>query len=228
MRIRWYGQSAFLISGERAVFIDPFGAMEGLAERGIRFAYPPIEDVQADLLLVTHEHGDHNAVEFVGGSPQILRSTAGTFDSPAGTVIGVASEHDDFAGTERGPNTIFCFTLDGLRLCHFGDFGQADLRVEQARAIGEVDVLFLPVGGGPTIGGEQAAAVSRALEPRLVVPMHYRTDAVNFLDPPDSFLAALGARVERIEGNELEAQQFLGTADEPGVAMLRAPGPPPG
>jgi L-ascorbate metabolism protein UlaG (beta-lactamase superfamily) len=228
MRIRWYGQSAFLISGERAVFIDPFGAMEGLAERGIRFAYPPIEDVQADLLLVTHEHGDHNAVEFVGGSPQILRSTAGTFDSPAGTVIGVASEHDDSAGTERGPNTIFCFTLDGLRLCHFGDFGQADLRVEQARAIGEVDVLFLPVGGGPTIGGEQAAAVSRALDPRLVVPMHYRTDAVNFLDPPDSFLAALGARVERIEGNELEAEQFLGTADEPAVAMLRAPGPAPG
>lgn len=225
MRIRWYGQSAFLIRGDHAIFIDPFGAMEGLAERGIQFDYPPIEDVQADLLLVTHEHGDHNEVEVVGGSPLILRATAGTFDSPAGTVIGVASEHDDSAGVERGPNTIFCFTLDELRLCHFGDFGQADLRVEQARAIGEVDVVFLPVGGGPTIGGEQAAAISRKLGPRLVVPMHYRTDAVNFLDPPDSFLAALGARVERIETNELEAEQLLGTTEEPTVAMLRAPGP---
>jgi len=225
MRIRWYGQSTFLISGERSVFIDPFGAMEGLAERGIEFEYPPIEGVGVDLLLVTHEHGDHNAVEVVGGSPQILRSTAGTFDSPVGTVVAVASEHDDAAGTERGPNTIFCFGLDRLRLCHFGDFGQAGLRDEQARAIGEVDVLFIPVGGGPTIGADAATAIVRELRPRLVVPMHYRTQAVNFLEPPDAFLAALGARVERIEQNELEAEQFLGTADEPTVALPAAPAP---
>lgn len=223
MRIRWYGQSTFLISGERSVLIDPFGAMERLAERGIRFAYPPIEGVEADLLLVTHEHGDHNAVEVVGGSPQILRSTAGTFDSPVGTVIAVASEHDDAAGTERGPNTIFCFALDGLRLCHFGDFGQAGLRKEQARAIGELDVLFLPVGGGPTIGADAAVAIVRELRPRLVVPMHYRTKAVNFLEPPDAFLAALGARVEGIAENEFEAERSLGTAGEPIVALPAAP-----
>ena len=223
MRIRWYGQSAFLISAERTVFVDPFGAMEGLAERGMRFDYPPIEGVEADLLLVTHEHGDHNAVEVIGGSPQILRSTAGTFDSPIGEVIAVASEHDDAAGTMRGPNTIFRFALDGLRLCHFGDFGQAELRVEQERAIGEVDVLFLPVGGGPTVGGESAAAVVRALRPRLVVPMHYRTEAVNFLDSPDAFIEALGARVERIAEDELGPEQFLGTADEPTVALLATP-----
>ena len=223
MRIRWYGQSAFLISAERTVFVDPFGAMEGLAERGMRFDYPPIEGVEADLLLVTHEHGDHNAVEVVGGSPQILRSTAGTFDSPIGEVIAVASEHDDAAGTMRGPNTIFRFALDGLRLCHFGDFGQAELRVEQERAIGEVDVLFLPVGGGPTVGGESAAAVVRALRPRLVIPMHYRTEAVNFLDSPDAFIEALGARLERIAEDELRPEQFLGTADEPTVALLATP-----
>ena len=223
MRIRWYGQSAFLISAERTVFVDPFGAMEGLAERGMRFDYPPIEGVEADLLLVTHEHGDHNAVEVVGGSPQILRSTAGTFDSPIGEVIAVASDHDAAAGTMRGPNTIFRFALDGLRLCHFGDFGQAELRVEQERAIGEVDVLFLPVGGGPTVGGESAAAVVRALRPRLVVPMHYRTEAVNFLDSPDAFIEALGARLERIAEDELGPEQFLGTADEPTVALLATP-----
>jgi L-ascorbate metabolism protein UlaG (beta-lactamase superfamily) len=191
----------------------------------MQFDYPPIEGVEADLLLVTHEHGDHNAVDVVSCAPQILRSTAGTFDSPVGEVIAVASEHDDVAGTKRGPNTIFCFTLGGLRLCHFGDFGQSQLRPEQQRAIGEVDVLFLPVGGGPTVGGEAAAAIVRALRPRLVVAMHYRTDAVNFLDPPDAFLAALGARVERLDESALETEIFLGTEDQPVVALLAAPAP---
>lgn len=223
MRIRWYGQSAFLISAERTVYVDPFGPMEGLAERGLEFGYPPIEGVEADLLLVTHEHVDHNAVDVVGGSPQIVRSTAGTFDSPLGEVIAVASEHDDAAGTERGPNTIFCFALDGLRLCHFGDFGQSGLRPEQERAIGRVDVLFLPVGGGPTVGGEPAAAIVRALRPRLVVPMHFRTEAIDFLDPPDAFLAAVGARVERIAVSELEPEELLGASGEPTVALLTSP-----
>jgi L-ascorbate metabolism protein UlaG (beta-lactamase superfamily) len=223
MRIRWYGQSAFLLRGERSVFIDPFGAMEGLAARGMQFDYPPIEGVEADVLLVTHEHRDHNAVEVVGGSPQILRSTAGTIDSPVGEVIAVASEHDDVAGTKRGPNTIFRFALDGLRVCHFGDFGQAALRAEQQRAIGEIDILFLPVGGGPTVGGDAAVAIVRALRPQLVVPMHYRTDAVNFLEPPDAFLDALGARVERLDESELDVEHFLGTADQPTVALLAVP-----
>jgi L-ascorbate metabolism protein UlaG (beta-lactamase superfamily) len=223
MRIRWYGQSAFLLRGERTVFIDPFGPMEGLAARGMRFDYPPIDNVDAELLLVTHEHGDHNAVDRVGGSPQVIRSTAGTRDSPVGEVVAVAAEHDDAAGTRRGPNTIFRFALDGLRVCHLGDFGQPGLRAEQTAAIGEVDVLFLPVGGGPTIGGERAAAVVRGLRPRLVVPMHYRTSAVDFLDPPDAFVDALGARVEQLEESELEAEQFLGTADRPTVALLAVP-----
>jgi L-ascorbate metabolism protein UlaG (beta-lactamase superfamily) len=223
MLIRWYGQSTFLLRGEQRVFIDPFGDMQGIAARGLQFDYPPIEGAEADLLLVTHEHGDHNAVEVVGGSPQILRSTAGTFDSPVGEVIGVASEHDDVAGTRRGPNTIFCFSLGGVRFCHFGDFGQAELRPEQKQAIGAVDVLFLPVGGGPTVGGESAAAIVRALRPRLVVPMHYRTGAVNFLDPPDAFLDALGARVETLPNNELDAEQFLGTAEQPTVVLVAIP-----
>jgi L-ascorbate metabolism protein UlaG (beta-lactamase superfamily) len=226
MLIRWYGQSTFLLHGEQRVFIDPFGDMTGLAAaRGMQFDYPPIEGAEADLLLVTHEHGDHNAVEVVGEAPQILRSTAGTFDSPVGEVIAVASEHDDVAGTKRGPNTIFCFALDGLRICHFGDFGQATLRAEQQQAIGAVDVLFLPVGGGPTVGGESAAAIVRTLRPRLIVPMHYRTAAVNFLEPPDAFLAALGARVETLAKNELDAEQFLGTAEQPTVVLLAVPAP---
>jgi L-ascorbate metabolism protein UlaG (beta-lactamase superfamily) len=224
MRIRWYGQSAFLIeSGDQSVFIDPFGEVQRLTAQGLQFDYPPIDGVEAGLLLVTHEHGDHNAVERIGGSPQVIRSTAGTFESPLGEVVGIASEHDDVAGTRRGPNTIFCFAFDGLRVCHFGDFGQAELRAEQRQAIGGVDVLFLPVGDGPTVGGERAAAIVRTLRPRLVVPMHYRTDAVNFLEPPDAFLEALGARVETLAVSELAVEELLGTFGEPTVALLAPP-----
>jgi L-ascorbate metabolism protein UlaG (beta-lactamase superfamily) len=223
MRIQWHGQSAFQIDGDRSVFIDPFGNMEGLAQRGLEFNYPPIKDVEAELLLVTHEHADHNGVDAIGGSPQTVRSTAGTFESPFGEIVAIASEHDDVAGTLRGPNTIFCLSYGGLRVCHFGDFGQAALRPEQRRAIGEVDVLFLPVGNGPTVGGETAAAIVRELRPRLVLPMHYRTDAVNFLDPPDAFLDALGARVENLDTSDLVAEELLGTADDPTVVLLAVP-----
>jgi L-ascorbate metabolism protein UlaG (beta-lactamase superfamily) len=222
--VRWYGQSAFLLSGSRRVFIDPFGPMNRLAAQGLKFDYPAIEGVEADLVLVTHEHGDHNVVEAVGGSPLVIR-TAGTHaESPVGEVVGVASEHDDVAGTRRGANTLFRFSLDGLTFAHLGDFGQPALRPEQHAAIGEVDVLFIPVGDGPTIGGQRAADVVRALRPRLVVPMHYRTEAVSFLDPPDAFLEALGAKVERLDGSEAEAEDLLGTREAPTVALFAVPG----
>jgi len=153
MRIEWYGHSAFRLVGEGArVFIDPLGDTSAFVSHDLRIDYPPIAGVVADLLLVTHEHADHNGVETVGGDPVLLRSTAGTLDSPVGTVVAVASEHDSSAGTERGPNTIFAFTLDGVRVAHLGDFGQAALREEQAAAIGAVDLLFVPVGGRFTIG----------------------------------------------------------------------------
>jgi len=132
-------------------------------------------------------------------------------------VIAIASEHDQAAGTERGPNTVFVFGLDGLRIAHFGDFGQRALRDEQEDAIGEVDVLFVPAGGEPTIGGEVAAGVVRAIGPRLVVPMHHRTPKVNFLDPPDEFLAALGLPVTEA-ASEVDADGLEG------VVLLAPPG----
>src|SRR5947209_15865067 len=152
MQVERYGQSAFRLSdGGRTVVIDPFADVSALASRGIRFEYPPIS-AAADLVLVTHEHADHNGIEAVDGDPAVLRSTAGRLESPIGEVLAVASEHDPSAGTERGPNTIFVFELDGTRVAHLGDFGQRELREEQAAAIGSVDLLFVPVGGGPTIG----------------------------------------------------------------------------
>jgi L-ascorbate metabolism protein UlaG (beta-lactamase superfamily) len=223
MRVRWFGQSAFLLTGEQAVFIDPFGDMSAAASRGLQFDYPPIEGVTADLVLVTHEHRDHNAVDVVGGSPTVLRSKAGRLESPVGEVVAVASEHDDAAGTTRGSNTIVCFSLDGVRVCHLGDFGQPALRPEQREAIGEVDVLFVPVGGGPTIGGAAAAELVRSLAPKLVIPMHYRTPAVNFLEPPDEFLDALGAPVERLETSEADVEDLLRRPDAATVALFAAP-----
>lgn len=222
MRIRWYGQSAFLLTGaEHRVFIDPFGDMSGLP---VEWNYPPIEGVAADLLLVTHDHGDHNAVDVIGGDPPVL-AKAGTHESPVGDVVGIASEHDAVAGTRRGPNTIFRFTLDGRTVAHLGDFGQSSLRPEQREALGDVDVLLVPVGGGPTIAPDAAAALVHEVRPRLVVPMHYRTPAIGFLDPPDAFLEALTADVEQLDSSEAELEPLLGSREDPVVALLAPPLP---
>lgn len=189
MHVEWFGQSAFALRASgAAVVIDPFGDVSSLAQRGMSFDYPPIEIDGADLVLVTHEHLDHNGVEAVAGEPPILRSTAGRLDSPIGEVVAIASEHDDAAGTSRGPNTIFAFDLDGVRVAHMGDFGQSELRDEQAAQLEGVDLLFIPVGGGPTIDAAQAAAIVRRLRPRWAVPMHYRTPRISFLETADAFL----------------------------------------
>jgi L-ascorbate metabolism protein UlaG (beta-lactamase superfamily) len=135
VRIRWYGQSAFLISAERKVFVDPFGDMQGLAERGMQFDYPPIEGVEADLLLVTHEHIDHNGVE--------------------------------------------------------------------------------------AIGGEQAAAIAARLEAQVIVPMHYRTERVSFLEPVDAFVQG-ARRVERLESSAFYPDALAG-GDGPLVVVPAAP-----
>jgi L-ascorbate metabolism protein UlaG (beta-lactamase superfamily) len=222
MRLDWYGQSAFLLTAADAtVAIDPFGDVSGLRARGVQFDYPAIEGADADLLLVTHEHADHNGVEAIGGEPAVLRSTAGRLESPIGEVVAIASEHDDVAGTARGPNTIFAFELDGLRVCHFGDFGQRALRDEQAAAIGAVDLLLLPVGGGPTIGAELAAAIVERLGPRWVVPMHYRTPRIGFLETADAFLERM-PRVERLGASGFDTGQ-LAVEDGPMAVVPAAP-----
>jgi L-ascorbate metabolism protein UlaG (beta-lactamase superfamily) len=211
MRVEWYGQSAFGLSAEgKRVFLDPFGDVSPMAERGLQFEYPAIEGAEADLLLVTHEHLDHNGVEVVGGDPQIIRSTAGRFESPVGEVVAIASEHDRAAGTERGPNSIVGFELEELRLAHFGDFGQVALREEQREALGSVDLLFVPVGGGPTIDAAAAKVIVEELRPRWVVPMHYRTPKIGFLDTADAFLD-LFEDVHRLETPHFD------TADLPTV-----------
>jgi L-ascorbate metabolism protein UlaG (beta-lactamase superfamily) len=222
MHVEWYGQSAFrLTAQDRTIVIDPFGDLSGLAARGVQFDYPPLDGIEADLVLVTHEHADHNGVEAIGGDPAVLRSTAGRLQSPLGEVLAVASEHDAAAGTERGLNTIFVFDFDGVRVAHFGDFGQAALRDAQAAAIGTVELLFLPVGGGPTIGAPDAPAIVERLGARWVVPMHYRTPRIGFLETAEGFLAGM-PHVERLPGPVFDTGE-LPAHDGPLAVVPAAP-----
>jgi L-ascorbate metabolism protein UlaG (beta-lactamase superfamily) len=222
MKVQWYGQSTFhLTAPEASVTIDPFADMSGLASRGMQWDYPPIEGLEPTLLLVTHEHPDHNGVEVVGGDPAVIRSTAGRLESPIGEVIAIASEHDEEAGTQRGPNAIFVFELDGLRVAHFGDFGQSELRDEQAALLDDVDLLFIPVGGSATIGAEQAAEIVTRLSPRWVVPMHYRTPRIGFLDTADAFLER-SEHVEHAPESAFETSELPAT-DGPLVVVPAVP-----
>jgi L-ascorbate metabolism protein UlaG (beta-lactamase superfamily) len=222
MQLEWYGQSAFrLTDGSVTVFIDPFDDMSGLAERGMQWDYPAIEGVAPELLLVTHEHLDHNGVGAIDGDPATLRSTAGALESPLGEVTAVASEHDRVAGTERGANVMFAFELGGRRVAHLGDLGQAALRPEQVAALGDVDVLFVPVGGGPTMGAEEATEVVSTLAPSVVVPMHYRTERIAFLEPVDAFADA-AARTERTPSPVVELDELPG-GEGPLVVVPAAP-----
>ena len=222
MRIQWYGQSAFALSSRDAsVFVDPFGDMSPARDRGMQWDYPAIEGVDAQLLLVTHEHLDHNAVEVIGGDPAILRSTAGKLESPVGEVVAVASEHDQAAGTERGPNTIFVFSLDGLRVGALRRLrpGRAARRAGGGDRRGRPDLL--PVGGGPTVDAAQAREIVDRLRPKWVVPMHYRTPKIGFLEPADAFMEKFD-EVHRCAEPSFETAD-LASAEQPVVVVPAVP-----
>ena len=211
--------------GATTVFIDPFDDLSAFAERGMRWDYPPITGVSADLLLVTHEHRDHNGVGAVGGDPAVVRSTAGTHESPIGEVVGIASEHDDVAGTQRGHNTLYVFSLGGMRVAHLGDLGQAALRQEQLDALGRIDLLLVPVGGGPTIGAEQARAIVDQVARRASsCPTTTGRSASTSSSPLDAF----GSRFTRVHeaydagrGTRRPAGRRRAAAGRPGRAVGR-------
>jgi L-ascorbate metabolism protein UlaG (beta-lactamase superfamily) len=143
---------------------DPFGGI-GLPE----------PRAKADIVLCSHSHGDHNNVKPVlkeGGV--VLEGFIGAKQVEGVLVKGVATLHDAAGGSQRGKNTIYIVQLDGLKLCHLGDLGH-DLTAEQAKDIGNVDVLFTPVAGGATIGPDVAWSVITKLDPKIIIPMHYNT-----------------------------------------------------
>ena len=144
MQVEWYGQSAFRLPTAHDGLHRPLRRPVPPAERGMRWDYPAIQGVRPTSCSSPTSTSTTTASAPSPAIRRRCRSTAGRLESPIGEVLAIASEHDAAAGTERGPNTLFAFTLGGRRVAHLGDLGQADLREEQARALGSVDLLFVP------------------------------------------------------------------------------------
>ena len=199
MRLTYYGHASFLVEtadGTR-VILDPYrsGAFGGAK------GYDPIDE-PADVVIATHTHDDHGAVDTIPGSPRVMvHPVAETVGSLKVTGIEVA--HDDAGGSKRGRNTVIILDDGDVRLVHLGDLGHP-LDAATVRAIARVDILLVPVGGFYTIDHDQAAAVVEALTPRIVIPMHFKTDKVRLpIAPVDPFLATQ-KKVERKSGSSLE------------------------
>lgn len=191
MTISWYGQSCFKIETREAVLaIDPFAKGIGLT--------PP--RFRADIVLITHAHPDHANAATIPGEPRII-SGPGEYETRGIAIRGIPTFHDPHGGRERGPNTVYRIEAEGMTVGHLGDFGEPELREETAEALGDIDVLLVPVGGTYTMDGKAAAAVVRELGPRLVIPMHYHLPGLTVkLSTVDEFLKACDAgRAERLE-----------------------------
>jgi L-ascorbate metabolism protein UlaG (beta-lactamase superfamily) len=167
MKIKWLGHACFLVTSADGVRIvaDPYAVGGGIN-------YSPIKET-ADVVVVSHDHSDHNNVAAVQGKPEIIRGP-GTKTAKGIQFKGIATSHDSSQGTQRGSNTVFCFTIDDLQLCHLGDLGHA-LTQAQVTEIGAVDILFVPVGGFFTIDATSANQVCDQLKPKVVIPMHFKT-----------------------------------------------------
>jgi L-ascorbate metabolism protein UlaG (beta-lactamase superfamily) len=199
MKIKWLGHSSFLIesSDGTKVMTDPFesGSYDGAV------GYAPIRD-SADVITVSHDHADHNAVDEIAGDPAIIRG--GEERTIKGVVLrGVGTFHDESKGQERGRNIVHVVDVDGLRVGHLGDLGHL-LSDDEVEAVGQVDVLLAPVGGYYTIGPEEARDVAEQLGARIVIPMHYKTEDLGFpIQPVDDFLKLM-KQVERVGATSIE------------------------
>jgi L-ascorbate metabolism protein UlaG (beta-lactamase superfamily) len=167
MKVKWLGHASFLITskGGTKIITDPYAVGGGID-------YSPIRET-ADVVLVSHDHGDHNNVSAVQGKPEVVRDS-GKKAAKGIQFKGIATSHDASQGTQRGSNTVFCFTIDDLKVCHLGDLGHV-LSPGQVAEIGAVDILFVPVGGFFTVDATLASKVCDQLKPRVTIPMHFKT-----------------------------------------------------
>ena len=182
MKVKYYGHAAFLITSNQGkrIITDPykpgaFGAM----------SYGRIPD-EADVVLVSHDHDDHNDSGGLPGNPEVVRSP-GKQSVHGIEFNGIATFHDSSSGKERGNNIIFTFTLDGITICHLGDLGHV-LSQNEVEAIGAVDLLMIPVGGFYTIDSKEASQVAGQLNPSIIIPMHFKTGKCEFpITPVEEF-----------------------------------------
>ena len=194
-KIYWAGQSCFQISVSNSrdhsadIVIDPYDEKIGLK----------LPSLSADILLVTHDHYDHNNIKDVKGTPFVIQGT-GEYEVKEVFIQGIPSFHDDKEGKDlpaqagRGQNTIYMIEAEGMRFCHLGDLGQKQLTDEQLEKIDSVDVLMIPVGGeGYTIDSSGAQRIISQIEPRIVIPMHYALPKNKIkLDEVSKFLKTMG------------------------------------
>ncbi|MBN1188328.1 MAG: MBL fold metallo-hydrolase [Dehalococcoidales bacterium] len=182
MEITWLGYSCFLLKGKNiSVITDPFPPDLGYTSK--------IPD--ARIVSVSHDHTEHSFVEAVSGEKKVV-SRPGEYEIGGVLIIGIPTYHDTENGTALGKNTIFVIEIDDVTICHLGDLGHS-LNSNQIEEMGNVDILLVPVGGGSTINATQAAAVVRSLDPKIVIPMHYKTLTLNKeLEPVDKFLKEMG------------------------------------
>jgi len=195
MKIRWLGHSSFLITADDGtrIITDPYGVYPDLH-------YAQIEE-SADIIVLSHKHGDHFGAK-VKGNPKLV---TGGGPKKVGSIEfkGVEVYHDTSKGSQRGPNTVFCFTVNGVRLCHLGDLGHL-LSGPEIAEIGPVDVLMVPVGGFYTIDASTASKICDQIKPKVIIPMHYRNDKCSFpISGVDEFLKGK-ANVKRLNTSDLE------------------------
>ncbi len=194
MKVKWLGHSAFVITSDTGIKIitDPYTTDD-------RLSYGEIKE-SADIVTVSHDHSDHNNVSAVRGNPEIVR---GTTEIKGIKFRGIPTYHDEAKGQQRGNNTIFCFELDGVKVCHLGDLGHP-LNERQAAELGEVDILLVPVGGFYTIDATAASQVCERLKPRVIIPMHYRNNKCAFpVSGVDEFLQGK-KDIIRLDASEVE------------------------
>jgi L-ascorbate metabolism protein UlaG (beta-lactamase superfamily) len=185
MDITWLGHSCFKIRGSHATVItDPFSP-----ELGYKLGR-----ANAHIVTLSHQHPGHSNYQGVGGEPRVVKGP-GEYEISGVLIIGVATFHDGERGKKRGKNTVYLMEIDDVSVCHLGDLGHV-LTGEQVEEIDNVDVLLLPVGGVSTINAAKAAEVVRQLEPKVVIPMHYKTPSLKKkeLEPVDKFLKEIGAK----------------------------------
>lgn len=184
MEIVWLGHACFrLRAREAAVVADPCPPSTGYH----------IGRPSADIVTISHRHENHSYTRGVAGNPLEIDSP-GEYEVHGVFITGIATYHDGRKGTVRGPNVAYVLEMEGMRVCHLGDLGHTPTP-DQAEEMSGVDILLIPVGGHTTIDGPTAAEVVSLLEPRLVIPMHYRTDALrDRLDPVDRFLKEMGTK----------------------------------
>lgn len=202
MKVKWYGHAAFLITSDQGakIITDPYepGGFGGA------IGYGQIPD-EADIVLVSHDHADHNYVQGLRGKPKVIKGI-GAHREKELEFKGVAAYHDNRKGSERGQNTIYCFQVDGIRLCHLGDLGHVPTE-QEAKQIGPVDLLLMPIGGVYTIDPAQATQTAQRVKPKIIIPMHFKTPHCGFpLAIVDDFTAGKPA-VKVLNGSKVEIRK---------------------